>query len=279
MKKNLYIKLDNRALIYVSGPDALSFLQGLITNDIKKISNTRVIYALMLTPQGKFLYDFFIYEYGGNLLLDCNAAKLNEIITKLGQYKLRAKVKIEDFTNEYAVFALDQPLANTTQLAMLFNDPRATALPFRFIARKIDAEAQLKEHGFSQADFEYYENLRINLCIPSDLELADSFPLEYEMDKYNAIDYQKGCYVGQEVTARTHYRGTLRKKPYLVKATIDLSGYVGQEITAGQRKIGILRSASTNKGIALLHEEQLQETYETLGIGGANLVIVASGPS
>jgi len=281
MKKNLYIPLTNRALIDVSGIDATSFLQGLFTNDVKKASESQAVYAMMLTPQGKFLYDFFIYQHNESILLDCNATKVQEIIAKLGIYKLRSKVVIENVSDEYEVAALIAPLSDIAELKFVFNDPRSNSLPTRAILNKPKGIEELKDKGFEEASVEYYEKLRIGFCIPSDLELADSFPLEYEMDKFNAIDYQKGCYVGQEVTARTHYRGTVRKKPYLVRAEAGakLSEHIGQEITSDDKKVGVLRSAIENQGIALLREEDLQNSSGDLFVGGVIPLLISKNLS
>lgn len=259
-----YIPLTNRTLLAISGDDALPFLQGLISNDINKVNSTNAIYALMLTPQGKFLYDFFIYEYDGRILLDCNAAKIEEIKKKLTMYKLRSKVVIEDISAEYNVVALISPSAAEETI---YPDPRSNAMPARAIIKKLET---------SKGNLQDYELLRIKLCIPSDIDMEDSFPLEYAMDTHNAIDYQKGCYVGQEVTARTHYRGVVRKKPYVVMAEpdIDLSKYKGHEITKGPHKVGIMRSSAGNIGIALLRTEDLEKANDDIVVGDVRLGII-----
>ena len=278
MTNNLYIPLTNRTLIAVSSDDARQFLQGLITNDINKLSPSQAIYALMLTPQGKFLYDFFIYDYEGKILLDCNAAKLEEIKKKLSMYKLRSKVLIEDISGGYEVVALTSSSAPHPGpighgVGIFAADPRSPALPARAIIKKPADYAALENSGFSKGNISDYEKIRINLCIPSDADMEDSFPLEYQMDKHNAIDYQKGCYVGQEVTARTHYRGTARKKPFVATAPegVDLAGYFGQEITSNGAKIGKMQSSAGNTGIALIRVEDFEKATRGFEVGRVTL--------
>lgn len=263
-----YTPLTNRAILAISGEDAKNFLQGLITNDMGKVSPSGSIYALMLSPQGKFLYDFFITEQNGKFLLDCNALQLESIKKKLAMYKLRSKVVIEDISKEYQAVAIES--------AEALPDPRSAHLP----ARSIIANSSLAELAKSAASgtLADYEALRIRLCIPSDEDMGfdKSFPLEFEMDEHNAIDYKKGCYVGQEITARTHYRGTLRKKPYVVTAPNgeDLSGYYGQEITSGEMKVGVLCTASGSTALALLRVEDIEKSGGNLAVGGVTLSLI-----
>ncbi len=271
MKDNLYILLTDRSLISISGEDARNFLQGLITNNINLLSPDNAVYALMLTPQGRFLYDLFLYEYEGKILLDCNSSRIEEIKKKLSMYKLRSKVTIENVSQELQVVAI---MPSLTENIHSFSDPRSAKLPARAIMPKPLDDTSFKDNGLLEGTTDDYEYLRISLCIPSDndMEYDKSFPLEYEMDTHNAIDYKKGCYVGQEVTARTHYRGTLRKKPYIVTAEpgINLAEYKGVEITSGEMKVGIMCSAVGNTGIALLRVEDLEKA-EGIEVGGVGL--------
>lgn len=269
--KNTYIPLTHRTLLAISGEDARNFLQGLISNDVNKLSQESALYALMLTPQGKFLYDFFIYPHNDKIFLDCSALRIEEIKKKLTMYKLRSKVVIEDLSNEFEVVAVSPDWSGAS-----FPDSRSPQLPNRTVVKKSDY-SEFENVGLSMGKVSDYEEIRINLCIPSDEDMGfdKSFPLEFEMDKHNAIDYQKGCYVGQEVTARTHYRGTLRKKPFVVTAdeNTDLSMYYSQEITSGDSKIGAMCSASGNKAIALLRMEDVEKSGGNIEICGVKLSI------
>jgi folate-binding protein YgfZ len=273
--KKIYVPLGNRALLALSGVDVRPFLQGIVTNDINKLDSEKGIYALMLTPQGKFLYDFFIYDYQRCLFLDCSTDKLLEIQKKLSMYKLRSQVDIKDISSEYEVVVIQGEPLFASSAASIYPDPRSAALPMRAIVAKSDNYQLFRDGGFVAGNIADLERERISLCIPSDMDMEDGFPLEYEMDRHNAIDYKKGCYVGQEVTARIHYRGVLRKKPFLVTSAqqVDLSSYKGQEVISGGNKIGIMCSAIGNVGIALLKMDDLNKAGGKIEVGGVGLEV------
>lgn len=274
MTNKLYIPLTNRSILAISGQDARTFMQGLISNDINKVTINQCIYAIMLTPQGKFLYDFFIYEHDGKLLLDCNATKIAEIKQKLNMYKLRSKITIEDLSNQLQIIALTANLSDTH----CQHDPRSGQLPLRLIATQNYDYQDIENKGFTKATLLDYDTIRLQLCIPNDTDLDNSFPLDYAMDQHNSIDYQKGCYVGQEVTARTHYRGTIRKKPYIITADqdIDLSQYKDATITINDRQIGQIRSSAKNIGLALIKIEDFEKESGTAEISGIKINILTN---
>lgn len=197
------ILLENRAVIKISGEDAKSFLQGLITNDVEKAVGEQAVYSAMLTPQGKYLFDFFIYDSGdGSLLVDCEAARKDEFIKKLKMYKLRAKVEIEDLP-DWKVYADDEQGVA---------DPRLDGVLGK---RLLTSDPQSEDGEFSE-----YETVRIENVIPDSTDFIPekSFILQYRFEDLGGVDYQKGCYVGQEVTARTHYKGTIRKSLFKVES-------------------------------------------------------------
>jgi folate-binding protein YgfZ len=195
--------LTNRNIIEISGIDRKKFIQGLITNDVEKASESNLIYSAMLNAQGRFLYDFFIFDDGEKLVLDCFAERRDEILKKLNLYKLRSQVEIKKNDDLKVLF---------NQESKGFADPRNPELGYRLYssASKTANEDSKLEYDFS----------RISLKIPEseqDLTYEKSFILEFGFDDLNAVDYKKGCYVGQELTARTHYRGEIRKKIFHVK--------------------------------------------------------------
>ncbi len=195
--------LTNRAIIEISGIDRKKFLQGLITNDVEKASESNLIYSAMLNAHGRFLYDFFIFDDGEKLVLDCFAERRDEIVKKLNLYKLRSQVEIKK-NDDLKVFF--------NQESKGFADPRNPELGYRLYS---SASETANEDSKLEYDF-----FRISLKIPeseNDLTYEKSFILEFGFDDLNAIDYKKGCYVGQELTARTHYRGEIRKKIFHVK--------------------------------------------------------------
>lgn len=204
------IRLDDRAMITLEGSECKNFLQGLITNDVNKLGENTLLYSAMLNSQGRFLYDFFIFEDSSKLLLDCAKSKRSELIEKLKFYKLRSKVEIQE-NNEFEIlysqfYPKAEPQFSKTNL--IFLDPRSKDLGYRIYARS--------GHDIKTSNEKtLYDYNRIKLSIVDgqyDLAYEKSFILEFGFDDLNAIDYDKGCYIGQELTARTHHTGQIRKK-------------------------------------------------------------------
>lgn len=192
------IKLKNRGLVHLEGPDRHDFLQGLITGDIRKLAADAPLYACLLSPQGKFLHDFFVIEGNGFTLLDCEGGeRAVDLYKRLFMYRLRRNVQLS-VQEENTVYAI---LGDS---AAGLADPRHPAM-----GRRAFVKPDLPE-----APFEDWDALRISLCVPDgsrDLVVGSSTMDEAQMDRLNAVDYAKGCYVGQELTARMHYRGLGKK--------------------------------------------------------------------
>ena len=276
MTSKTSIVLDDRALLAVSGEDARPFLQGLISNDVNKVGSGCAIYASLLTAQGKFLHDFFVTELAMDgeraLVLDCEAGRCADLERRLTLYKLRAKVTLTNLTDDYVAAALlgeavlaDLGLAAEAGAACLWGggvvyvDPRLSAMGARALLPRRGADEALAEAGFAAADRADYDRLRLAHGLPDgsrDMVVEKSFPLECGIEDLNGIDYDKGCYVGQELTARTHYRGTIRKR--LIR--VDIEGPVpapGTPIMLGDKQAGEVRSGRDGSAIALLRLEQL----------------------
>jgi hypothetical protein len=195
--------LKDRTIIEISGQDRQEFLQGLITNDIKLATSQKMIYSAFLNGAGRFFVDFFIHEKNEKYFLDCHISEADEIIKKLNLYKLRSQVEIKKNQNLFVIF-------NTQNLG--FIDPRATDFGYRFYVDQVDLK------NYPTQDLIFYHQRRINFKIPEgyyDLTKDKSYIFEFGFDNFSAISYQKGCYIGQETTARNHYRGQLRKKIFL----------------------------------------------------------------
>lgn len=194
-----YVQLENRGCLILTGNDVRPFLQNLITNDMKKLGQDQPLYACLLTPQGKFLHDFFIYEQDDHILIDCEGGeRAHDLAKRLTMYKLRADVQIQaqDHHSVYAIF-------NTDQFG--HPDPRHKDLGYR----SFKASDALEEKPFAE-----WDKQRIALGVPDgsrDLVVGNSTMDEAHMDQLNAISYDKGCYLGQELTARMHYRGLGKK--------------------------------------------------------------------
>ena len=224
--------LPERGILAVSGPDRRSFLQGLVSNDVEKLAAGRAVYAALLTPQGKYLHDFIMVEQGEAIWLDAEAARLADLRRRLSMYRLRAKVEIAE-RPELGVAAVfgdgalpalglpDEPGAvrpfGRTGSSLV--DPRLAELGARVIADRLRL-ARLAETGLTEADFAAYDRHRLALGVPDgsrDLVPEKSILLESGFDELNGVDWQKGCYVGQELTARTKYRGLIKKRLFPVR--------------------------------------------------------------
>ena len=195
--------LKDRTIIEISGLDRQEFLQGLITNDIKLATSKNMIYSAFLNGAGRFFVDFFIHEIDEKYILDCHIFEADEIIKKLNLYKLRSQVEIKKNQNLSVIFNIE---------SLGFVDPRAKDFGYRFYVDQEDLK------NYETQNLIFYHQRRINFKIPEgyyDLTKDKSYIFEFGFDNFNAISYQKGCYVGQEATARNHYRGQLRKKIFL----------------------------------------------------------------
>ncbi|MEL7166237.1 MAG: folate-binding protein [Pseudomonadota bacterium] len=222
-----------RHILRISGADARSFLQGLVTNDVNRIDDG-LVYAALLTPQGKFIADFFLWADGDAILLDTDAASGPALATRLGMYKLRADVTIVE-----AGLFLHRGLGDVP--ADAFPDPRTPALGWR----------AYRDHA-QVDDTTDWTALRVAHLVPeAGVELTpDSFILETGFERLNGVDFKKGCYVGQEVTARMKHKATLRKG--LAGVTIDGSAPVGTDIMADDKTAGTLLSQADGHAIAYL---------------------------
>lgn len=241
------IALPHRGVLRISGEDRVAFLQGLVTNDVTRASPGKALYACLLTPQGKFLYDMFLFADAESLWMDSCRARLPELVKRLTLYTLRSKVVIEDKSADYAVYAshdvLEMPLSSP--------DPRMAEMGWR----GIDGVGRDAENVTS------YHAWRLQHGVPeSDVDLIpeSSLMLEARMDALHAVDFHKGCYVGQEVTARSKHRATLRKKLYAVRGMAPLPP-ADTEIMLGDKLAGHMRSSQGEAGLALLRVEEAEQ--------------------
>jgi len=223
----------NREVLEVFGEDSTKFLQGIITNDMGRLDQGP-IYTAILTPQGKYFIDFFIVPLQGRILIDTPVDGSEDLINKLLQYRLRAKVDIKK-TNLKVSLGLDNAPAQS------FRDPRHPALGWR--------SYEPKENN-QEVD---WRHLRVSHCIPeTNIELVrdKTYILEAGFERLNGVDFKKGCYVGQEITARMQHKTKLKKR--LKTVTIEGVAKVGTEILANGQNAGIIFSQSKGKGIAFL---------------------------
>jgi len=233
--------LADRAILSVSGAEARSFLQGLITNDIEAVKPGHPIYAALLTPQGKILFDFLIFEQDGVLLLDVAASQRDALQKRLTMYRLRAKIDI----------AARDDLAVVADWSAAGSDPRNSALGSR----------EIVSTGTAEGSDDYLAH-RLSLGIPEGTDFGQDrmFALDADLDELHGVAFDKGCYVGQELTARMKHRGTARKRllPIETLEGVPLAA-VGSAIAAGGRDIGEISSVYGGRGFALIRLDRLDE--------------------
>lgn len=253
--------LPHRGVLEIQGEDKAAFLQGLISNDINEISPERSIYATLLSAQGRFLYDFFIMEREGSYFLDIEIHRLPDLIKKLNLYKLRSRVTLtpRPNLNVYALWGKGVPQALAVKEEPgnthgdVYVDPRLVELGGRAIAPEPPAD-------FQPATSQAYDLHRIMLGVPEggvDLIPEKSILLESGLDELNAINWKKGCYIGQELTTRTKFLGLVRKRLFPLKIEGPAPEF-GAEIFLEDNLVGLMRSHVDGYGLALLRLEHLK---------------------
>ncbi len=281
-----YSFAESRSLLVVDGPDARSFLQGIVSNDVDKVTPETAIWAAFLTPQGKYLHDFFIAQVGDTLVLDCEAARRDDLFTRLKRYRLRAKATVEPDDGRVVAVAFDgaalEPLglppipgaARPVDGGVVFVDPRHSGIGARAILPADTAKAFLEGAGLAASDIAAYDAKRIALGLPDgsrDLEVEKSLLIESGFNELNGVDWDKGCYMGQELTARTHYRALIKKR--LVPVRIDgPMPEPGTPVTIDGKEVGTLRSGQGDVALALLRLDNL-ETGEPIRAGEATVTV------
>ena len=252
MKKDQVVILEKRGVILVSGDDAKDFLQIIITNDINKVSNKNSVFAALLTPQGKYLNEFFVIKNNKGYLLDCSENSTKELIKDLSKYKLRSKVEIEDFSSEFVIGVIndskfkelqDELKSNENTITYrdtpIFLDPRNKDLGARIISPLEKLYLTIKKLNLSIINNNEYYSLAHNLGVPEKglLNLKDQlFGLEANFETLQAIDFKKGCFIGQENTARMKLKNKLRRRLLPISSSEKLN--IGDEITFNNIKIG-----------------------------------------
>lgn len=255
--------LTDRGVVKVAGIDARKFLNGLVTTDMGKVTASSPRYAALLTPQGKIIVDFIIADSdspnGDDFYLDCPRALATTLVERLGFYKLRAKVVVEDVSDTAGVMAIWDG-AVPTHSGVCYPDPRLPELGWRCIAPPHPADAAAA-FGAALVDAAAYEAHRIKLGVPSgglDFVYGDAFPHEADMDQLHGVDFQKGCFVGQEVVSRMEHRGSTRTR--VVPVAFDAAHPApGIAVTAGGKSMGTMGSAAGGRGLALLRLDRVDE--------------------
>ncbi|WP_119166147.1 CAF17-like 4Fe-4S cluster assembly/insertion protein YgfZ [Algihabitans albus] len=280
--------MEQRGLLQASGADARSFLQGIVSNDVERVAPERAIWAAFLTPQGKYLHDFLIAEGPeGVLLLDCEGERRSDLLKRLKLYKLRSKVQLSDRTEDLISLVLwgegapaaaglpaDPGAARPFHGGSLFVDPRRAELGLRALIPRSALTAALAELDAEPVGLGVWERTRIAAGVPDgsrDMQVDKAILLENGFDELGGVDWTKGCYMGQELTARTKYRGLIKKR----LLPVEIAGpppEPGTPVTKNGKEVGELRSVADGLGLALLRLTALDNLApDTLLAGEAKL--------
>lgn len=274
--------LPDCGVLKVAGDDARRFLNGLVTNDIAKIAPGRACYAALLTPQGKIIGDFIVAEApaedGGGFFLDVPKALARTLVDKLNFYKLRAKVGVEDLSESLGVMAVWDGVG-ASEYGLCYADPRLAALGWRVMLPPQLAAEAADDLGVTLAEPEAYEAHRIALGVPRggmDFAYGDTFPHEADMDQLGGVDFDKGCYVGQEVVSRVEHRASARSRIVPV-AYDEFAPSSGLPVMAGDKQVGNLGSAAKGRALALLRLDRVQDALAAglpLTCGGTTVHVI-----
>jgi tRNA-modifying protein YgfZ len=256
MPTTQFTHLADRGVIRVAGTDADTLLDGLLTNSLDRLDGQGAIHTGLLSPQGKILFDFFLFQSANELLIDIDRAMADDLIKRLSFYRLRADVTFENVSDTYCVAVL-WPAGLTIPGGILnAPDPRNAELGLRLIL----PSSRLPEIAADQVAPDVYHAHRIALGVPDagqDYPLSDTFPHEALYDQLHSINFKKGCFIGQEVVSRMQHRGTARKRAIRITASAPIQS--GASIEAGSATIGKIGSASGTAAIAMLRLDRASE--------------------
>ena len=264
--------LEDRAVLQVAGEDSKTFLQGLISNDTNKVSPTQAIWAAFLTPQGKYLFDFSLSEVADALMIDTEAGRAADLVKRLTMFKLRSKATVaiaDDWAvavafgeGAQAAMGLSDVPETAVEFAggVAFTDPRLAAAGVRVVAPKSTIKAALADMGLNESEAAAYDAHRLSLGLPDgtkDMIVDKSILLESGFDELNGVDWDKGCYMGQELTARTKYRGLIKKRLVPVEINGPLPEPGTLVMTPDGKEAGEVRSGQGSRALALLRLERM----------------------
>jgi hypothetical protein len=256
--------LKDRGVVRVSGADARTFLDGLVTCAVDRVTPWSPRLGALLSPQGKILFDFIVFqapeEDGGGYYLDTLRAFAPDLVKRLTLYKLRAKVAIEDLSEGLGLVVGWRSAPRPPDDAGLSGpDPRLGALGWRAIVAAQDAGE------FASGRAEDYHAYRIALGVPEagkDFLLTEAFPHEALMDQLRGVDFDKGCYVGQEVVSRMQHRGTARTRVVPLLYPEGFAPEAGTDVTAGERTLGKTGTGASGRGLAMIRLDRAAEALE-----------------
>ncbi len=277
--------LPDRGVVKVAGDDARDFLNGLLTADIGRVTPHDAHFAALLTPQGKIVVDMIVAEApgedGGGFFLDVPKALAKSCVDRLNFYKLRARVIVEDLSEVLGVMAVWEGEA-ATEYGLCYRDPRLAVLGYRIMLPPHLAAEVARDLGAMQMPAAAFEAHRIAFGIPRgglDFIYGDAFPHEVDMDQLNGVDFDKGCFVGQEVVSRMEHRGSVRTR--IVPVAYDgFAPDAGAAVTAGEKQVGTFGSSAGGRALAMLRLDRAEDALKAghpLVAGAVTLRLVKLG--
>jgi folate-binding protein YgfZ len=277
--------LPDRGVVKVAGDEGRKFLNGLVTADVGEVEPGHARFAALLTPQGKIIADFIAVEAepadGGGFFLDCPRALAPTLVQRLNFYKLRAKLVIEDLSEALGVMAIWYG-AGTTEYGLSYADPRLPELGTRVMIPPHLAAKAAAELGAELVEPALYEAHRVALGVPRgglDFMYGDAFPHETDMDQLGGVDFDKGCFVGQEVVSRIEHRGSARTRVVPVRFE-GFAPEAGMPVSAGDKTVGTLGSSAQGRALAMLRLDRVTDALaagQPLVAGGIELRLVKPG--
>ena len=274
--KKEFHQLEDKSILKISGKDKFSFIQGIISNDVEILKKKSSIYSSMLTPQGKFIVDFFLSSYEDFFLLEVNKEQKDQILRKLEIYKLRSDVFIEEVKNVNIFLISNDSEENLKKLKnnyFCFDDPRFKSLFKRVYIFESSNQLNLDECYLKKISYSKYNDLRFKYSIPNfkyDIIENKSLLLEMRFDELNGISWTKGCYMGQEITARMKYRNLVKKKLFKIK--INFLSQINGEIKFNKKVIGYITSHNNKEGLAYVNLKSINEFFEENLISGDSII-------
>ena len=281
MEENSIIILKDRDIISVSGSDSTSFLQNVITNDINKLNESSSLYSALLTPQGKYLYDFFILKHGKNYLIDCESETAENLLSCFQKYKLNANIEFKNITSDNSVAIITykkfQQIQKNDAIDIVFSDPRTNLIGARIISKLEKLNLAIKKLRLKLTDQEqYFETAHaLGLPIKGLKKLQNQiFALELNFEEEKGIDFKKGCYIGQENTSRMKLGNKLRRRLFPLKTSNELKD--GSEIFFKNEVVGkVMISKPKAFGLIKLYDPNIESFLdEDLKCNNSNVNLV-----
>ena len=281
MEENSIIILKDRDIISVSGSDSTSFLQNVITNDINKLNESNSLYSALLTPQGKYLYDFFILKHEKNYLIDCESETAENLLSCFQKYKLNANIEFKNITSDNSVAIITykkfQQIQKNDVVDIVFSDPRTNLMGARIISKLEKLNLAIKKLGLKLTDQKQYFEIAHTLGLPiKGLKKLQNqiFALELNFEEDKAIDFKKGCYIGQENTSRMKLGNKLRRRLFPLKTSNELKD--GSEIFFKNKIIGkVIISKPKAFGLIKLYDPGIESFLnENLKCNSSNITLI-----